>query len=358
VRFSRDGRYWAYERREDLKKIPLAVTGYDIQYRLTIRLHDALSGEFVGIVGAAKEGEVRWAQGVAIKGEIDPLLPKRGCGEDGFRVRMKDAQSISLFPAIPRFPRITVQGSPQHTLTLRELVTGRTVLWTSPGGSIHHVVLAPNGKFLAIAHHNRKDAGGYYVLVVLDLTPALNALQQPRESFSEPELTTLWHDLAAEDVSIAHRAATALAHAPRLAHELFKTHLRTNSPLARISVEELLHELTNPDPARRNAVERELVGRELAASQLQKYGKTATEPELRTRVHRLEALCNSRFHKEQGRINRICWCLESLEFMADEESKRMLTSVAAEHPDAWVRSEAKAALERLTKQRQTEGWWQ
>jgi WD40 repeat protein len=197
---------------------------------------------------------------------------------------------------------------------------------------IKRLALSPDGKMLAVAAYDG-------TVQVFHLTP-----RRKPAGWSAKDLEALWKAMAGEGEAVlaAHRAAFALADAPKDAVPFLRERLRPSAPADTKKVTQLIADLDADDYEVRDA----------AFEDLRKLGISA-EPSLREALERkppaevrlrIESLLKT---VEQAEALRHTRAVRVLELIGDREACKELAALAAEKGHPWRASEAKAALDRL-----------
>jgi RNA polymerase sigma factor (sigma-70 family) len=206
-------------------------------------------------------------------------------------------------------------------------------------GAIMSLAFAPDGRTLI-------SGGADTTALLWDLTGRQAGGRLRPAKWTDPELETLWADLAGDDSAKAYRAVWGLAAAPAPALSLLRGALGPAPAPEADRLRRLLAGLDDDD----------YEGREKATKALEKLGEQA-EPELRKALagkpsaevrqrcqyllDRLKPDAPSAERLRQGRA------LEVLEAMRTPEAKKLLEVLAKGAPQAWLTREAREALGRM-----------
>jgi WD40 repeat protein len=282
--------------------------------------------------------------------------------------------------------RLIAYGSYWHYLAIHEILTGKTVhvidkllpdgagtLAFSPDGrtlawsgwqlpTIHLLELATWKERHRFEGHKRRvtslafSADGRTLISGSEDTTALvwDLAGTQSQKKGVLQLDTAWRDLAGADANTAYQAMRRLAATPTEAIPFLRKHL----PAAPVPGEKRLAELIADLDNEQFAV------REKAVKDLEKFGEAAVRAcenalqgqpsaEVRRRLEsflKKEAKSASEPSPERLRAMR---AIEVLERIGSLPAQELLKSLAAGAPEARLTQEAKAALERLAKQRVT-----
>jgi RNA polymerase sigma factor (sigma-70 family) len=234
-------------------------------------------------------------------------------------------------------------GWRQGIIYLGEIPTGlERRRFTGHRGRIGSLAFSTDGRTLISGSEDT-------TAMVWDLTGKLAAPDAHGKPLTDETLTTHWTTLSAEDAAAAYRAVQALAADPARSIPYLRQRLH---PVAAIDHKHLTRLITDLDSDRFEV-------RDRATKELAKLGEQALnavrkaldgEPTLETK-RRLEQLLEE---QERGRWSisperlRTRRSLEVLERAATPEARRVLEALSAGAPGAWLTSDAKACLARLS----------
>jgi RNA polymerase sigma factor (sigma-70 family) len=185
-------------------------------------------------------------------------------------------------------------------------------------------------------------------ILVWDLTGQQEKGRMQPAELKPAEAEEAWDDLIGADAARAYQAIWRLVAAPRQALPLFRKHLRPVEAIEKNRLAQLLKELDDDAFAVREKATKELAGLgDHVEPELRKILEGNPSPEVRRRLQQL--LERLRSHRAQNwRQSRM---LEVLEQMDTSEAQQLLESLTKGASGAWLTREAKAALERRTRQR-------
>jgi WD40 repeat protein len=281
--FSTDGLHVAIEMLMYGEVTDIDFDQRQVRIRASVHVWEVATGRYVGPVGKTREELIVTARGRILTGRQSSLVRSAGADSRGFRMRLLPSQELALFPSLRRFPQPGYAVKSQK-LVLTEMTSGKQ-LWSSDafkGGGPDRVAVSDDNCFLAASGMLTKN-GGSYVTIVWDIRKLGSTIPAPANVLSDDKGTMFWNQLAEEDASSGHAAATALIHARATALQLIEKHLVTSQSKV----------------------------------------------------------------ESAGAARQASWCLALLEAFADQESQRVLAQLAEKHTSAWLRAEAKVALNRL-----------
>lgn len=203
---------------------------------------------------------------------------------------------------------------------------------------------SPDGRILA--------QGSEDITVLLwDVTGLQGKNRSHSTSLSAKESQTLWTDLASTDAAAAYRAIWKLVAGSKDSVPFIQEHLRPVSPVDALTVSRLVADLDSDlFQTREKATEQLEKLAELAEPALRRALQGKPPLERRQRIDRLlERLVEQRDNPSSERL-RMLRAVEALEHMDTPVARRVLEEYAKGEPAANITNEAKAALERLTRQ--------
>jgi WD40 repeat protein len=175
----------------------------------------------------------------------------------------------------------------------------------------------------------------------------------PRVAPSEETLAALWTDLADSDAARAYGAIQRLTEAPQPALRLLRERLRPALAADSQRIAELIADLDAPEFRVREKASEELGQfQERVAPALEKALAAGPSPELRRRLQ--ELLHKVQRHDLLADTLRAVRAVEVLEGIGTREARQQLEVLARGVAEARLTKEAKAALERLSKQTRPE----
>jgi RNA polymerase sigma factor (sigma-70 family) len=269
-------------------------------------------------------------------------------------------------------------------LRLWELATGREVRrFNSGSGDIRAAVISPDGKTLAAAAHDTvllwelasgKQRGRFsghrewvwslafspdgrllasgsldYTALVWDVTGLCPDGKFPEHNLTRSEIERLWADLSRADGVRAYRAMWMMVAAARPSISFLAERLRPTERVNDDRLKRLIGDLDSDQFKVRAQASQELEGLgELAETAIRKalVGNLSLEAR-----RRLEGL----LWKVEARVlspkQLLTWrAIEVLEHIGNPEACKVLETIAKGTPDARLTQEAKASLNRLTRQ--------
>jgi WD40 repeat protein len=238
--------------------------------------------------------------------------------------------------------RTLVLGGSDRLIRLWDLLTGREVhRLAGHQGAVTSLVFAADGQTLISGSQD-------CTAVVWDLA-GLPKRDGMAVEGAGPDLEAAWKELGGEDAVRAYRALCTLAAAPGPAVSLLKERLRpapAEADAARIA--RWIHDLDDDQFAVREKASGELARLgPLAEPALRQTLDRQTSAEVRTRVERL--LKRLREPVSSPDSLRALRAVEVLEQVGSAEARQLLEALSREAPEAWLKQEAKAALERLAR---------
>jgi WD40 repeat protein len=233
-------------------------------------------------------------------------------------------------------------GKMDGTLRVLDAATGRT-LRDFPGHSeaIYSLALSPDGTMLA----SGSDDSTVLLWPIAELRkPATAVAVRP----AAKDLDGAWQELANADAGRAYKAMGLLAAAPAEATQLLKQHLKPIAPADPKLVEKLLDELNSDKFAVRDKANLELekLG-DLAALALRERLNAKPSLEMRQRMDKLVAKLNGPVQAPE--MMQILRGIETLERIGTRPALEALTALAGGAPGHRVTEDARAAMQRLQK---------
>jgi len=202
------------------------------------------------------------------------------------------------------------------------------------------VAFSPNGKVLY-------SAGGDTTALAWDVAGPGETGQARRLYLDEAKLRTLWQELAQTDAGKAYQAVCALSAAPADSAAFLRAQLKSPAPIASEKVTQWIGALDSPRFATRKQATQELErAGDLAESALRQALQSNPPAEQRQRIEELLKRLEPGNSPEPVRTLR---AIEVLEHIGNSDAKRVLASLAKGPAEALLTREAKASLERLTK---------
>ena len=190
-----------------------------------------------------------------------------------------------------------------------------------------------------------KGAAG--VRLTTEAKTALDSLAAAKERPRVPAADELWTDLASDDAGRAYRAMCGLWSAPPQALALFQKELKPMPVVEDKEIARLLDNLEDDD----------FKAREQATAELEKLGEQAVpalkkalagKPSLEARK-RMEHLLEHVTTQTPAFVLRGLRAVEVLEHIGTAEAKHALVTLAGGSPHALLTREAKASLQRMTR---------
>jgi len=202
------------------------------------------------------------------------------------------------------------------------------------------VAFSPNGKVLY-------SASGDTTALAWDVAGAGATGQPLLLRLDEAKLRTLWQELAHPDATKAYQAVCALSAAPADSVTFLRAQLKAPAPIASEQVTKWIGDLDSPRFATRKQATQELEGAgDLADFALRQALQSNPPVEQRQRIEQLLKRLEPGNSPEPVRTLR---AIEVLEHIGNSDAKRVLASLAKGPAEALLTREAKASLERLTK---------
>jgi hypothetical protein len=243
--------------------------------------------------------------------------------------------------------RTLASAGADHVIRLWEVAGGEERMeLRGHAGEIDTLAFAPGGRLLASGSDDRTarlwDASG------------LPARSQPLK-LSAQEVEKRWSDLASPDAARAYRALWILADAGGQVLPFIREHLPHTEHVATTNperVSELVAELDND----------QFATREKATEELEQIGKPAEAPlrKLLSGRHSAEAALRATYLLENLKAPllttqrlRSLRTIELLERIGTREARRLVQELAEGPADARLMREAKASLDRLSRQQVT-----
>jgi RNA polymerase sigma factor (sigma-70 family) len=212
--------------------------------------------------------------------------------------------------------------------------------FTGHTGWAYRVQFAPDGQRLASASNDTTT-------VIWDLTTPSAAERKLAASLTEEQAKVLWDDLAG-DAERADRAIRVLAAAPVRTVSLLHLRLTSIPKVDPERVKNLIVQLDHDQFAKRERAARELAALdELAVPALRAAARERISLEQRRRI---EALLERSSNVNRPDVLRSLRAVEVLERIGTADARRDLASLSRGASEARRTQDAKAALERLTRQ--------
>jgi RNA polymerase sigma factor (sigma-70 family) len=238
--------------------------------------------------------------------------------------------------------RMITAAARENRIRLWEVATGSERLaLEGHAGRVTKLLFAENGRALV-------SAGTDTTALVWDLT-GLRAQGEHSEQKRIPsDLEDLWTALADSNGTKAYQAIWQLAATPGRTVKFLREHLHPAEPADEKTLGRLVADLDGPAYPVRERATRELSKLErLAESALRKALAGQPSPELRQRIQQLLEQLETVPSAERLQALR---AVEVLEIAGTPEARQLLEVLAKGAPEARLTQEAKASLERLTKQ--------
>jgi hypothetical protein len=317
------------------------------------------------LVSASAQRAILWdvttgKQRATLQGR-DYVVTSLALSPDGRTLALGNyADSVQLWEMATCKERATLTGQPGAVYSVAFAPGGRTLacgggepalkLWdvltskearTLPGhhSSVHSLTFTPDGRALA--------SGGHDGAVKLWAVSGWDQTEQRQPPLSPEALQGRWADLAAEDAKKSFQALGILVAVPRQTVTFLGEQLRPAVPLTQ-SLAQWVSDLDDDDFAVREKATEHIRGLGSAAEPaLRKALQGRPSLEVRRRVEfLLDHLLKGALTPEQLREVR---AVETLEYIATPEAKKVLTHLAEGEPEARLTREAKASLGRLSR---------
>ena len=311
--------------------------------RREVRLWDYTTGKALATMG--KPVDIR---STVTKGGYRPpksVLEDIGAGVPGFGVRLSPATGrVMIFPSFknPLEAIVVAKGS----IGLVDRLTGKELHRFSDfaDGYLGAFALSEDGtKLTAMGSIAHKPC-----LLVWDLSRWREEALRVSSEVSGDEPKQLWDKLGDDDPREAYRAMRRLA----AAHEKTIPFLgaRIKAVVAgKIPVAKLLEQLNDGKFSVREKAEVALLAAgDAAIPLLQKALQAPPSAEARQRMEKIRAQLEDGLLSDPA-TRRLLWCIKLLEEIGSTEAKELLSLLAQGDASAWIRQEAKAALERAEK---------
>jgi WD40 repeat protein len=257
----------------------------------------------------------------------------------------KDDRHITCVAFTPD-GRMLLTGQTDGTVAAYEMATGQLRRkYSGHQAGVTALSFSASGRLLATASRD-------HTALVWDLT---GLAELGKRKLTPAELDHLWTGLADTDAGQAYRAMQALTSAPEQALPFLKGKLHlAGPPLPPGRLAKLLKDLDS----NRFAI------RTRATTELEKLGELAEEAILKARDDNPSLEKKRRLERLLAKLDRP-WehvlppaelrqlrAVEAVELIGGPEARRILATLAAGSPDAWLTREAQASLERLKRRPQ------
>ncbi len=333
--FSPDGK-WLMATHTDRETVRSNISIWDValgkevrSWPATKRIYPTAFSPDGRMIVAAEGREVDLWE-VATGRELSPLrVPKETPTPEGLES-----------PAFSPDGRTLAAGDYSGSIYLWEVDTARLrAVFKGHRALVSSLDFSPDGSRLISGSHDT-------TALIWDLTGIAD--EKDAKTLTPERLTALWDDLADADAGKAWRAGWRLAADPAASVPFLQRRLRpVEVDAARIA--KLLAALDGDDFAEREAASRELAKLgELAGPAERKDLAANPSPEARRRLEQLaRGLDKPVEAAEEARALR---CVEVLEHVGSADARKLLGELGQGAEGARVTREAKAALERLSKQ--------
>jgi WD40 repeat protein len=283
-----------------------------------IELWDSTTGETVKVLGGHKaDGE------------------RREFGREG---RILGALNALAFSPDGRS---LASAAEDDAVIVWEVATGaKRLVLRGPGDRMNSVLFTPDGRRLV----SSGIEGTILVWDVFGRPPPERPVH-----LDAAALNRLWEDLASTDAVRAYRAIGLLAATPTDAVPFLEEHVRAVAPADAEGVARLLRNLDSNDFTTRERASEELAQlAESAGPALRKALADRPSPEAKRRIQALlDALTQTGSSGDKLAALR---SIEALEHAGTNEARRVLAKLAKGIPDAALTQQAKASLERLSRE--------
>jgi WD40 repeat protein len=239
--------------------------------------------------------------------------------------------------------RLLAQAGDAGRVRLWDLRTGKEA--ASPAGHrgrVTALAFSPDGTRLA-------TGGGDTAAVVWDADAVRKKLPGRAGTLSQDKAEALWSNLGG-DAGRAYEAVSGLAGDPARALPLLRQRLKPAAGADAKLLAKLIADLDADDFDTREKAKKELARLgEAAAGALRKARQNSPPAEVKRSIDELLAGLDGSAPSDDRLV--LARALEALEMIATPEAAEVLKSLAGGSPDAYLTTEAKAALERLRASR-------
>jgi RNA polymerase sigma factor (sigma-70 family) len=274
------------------------------------------------------------------------LLLETATGKVLHRLSVPDPQGVSSIAFSPNGKMLAWGGWQDPTVHLIELATGKERhRFVAQGGRVYTLAFSPSSTALL-------SATGDTTAVVWDLTGRHRQIPTWGKPLTGADLEAIWADLAGDDATRAYLAVQKLAGSPKDGVAYLGKRLQPVPVVEEKLISRLINDLDSDD----------FNTREQASRELDKLGEGALgacedalagKPSLEVR-RRLEAYRNKVAYPSSNLSREQLWtirALEALEMCNTAEARAVLTALAKGARGAYLTTQARAALKRVSRQR-------
>jgi WD40 repeat protein len=332
------------------------ASGVTVQTPEGLFIHDVNTGrQLVTIPGIVNSFQIAFSSdgkllAVPLAGTQINSLPRPGfsiikvaSGKEMLRVDSGQVHSL----AFSRDAQM-LATSDHHVVRLWEILTGKEIFRRPRHESLPGIPAQADVTSLAFFPDGSGLATGMTdgTILIWDLAPETTVAKE----LGLKEIEGLWADLAGNDASKAYHAIRILAASPAESLPYLRGHLQPAEEIDLKRVERLIADLDSERFGVRDSAAKELAK---VTWEFESAIRRALERKLSLEVRRrLEALLAAPQEVPRAPTLRTLRAIQVLERIGILEARELLRKLANGPPDARLTQEAKASLERVTKQPQ------